>query len=215
LCAEKRVKDLALEFDLHQSFFIFQLIAVLEQQWLGSHSNPERDRMFGFDSCFQQFVLKRADYSFAKARAPHLFASLIELMKLIEASRPIPDEEQHAADEEATLRLAGVEDEKIKENVRRVRRMERDKLRAAHVSPTLLPKLGAYFFQIVIVLQRLTGFAHVREMIYRANSVDIRHYLSHRADDPLLERLDHIEDPFFHSAAETLIQIVDDMVKAT
>jgi hypothetical protein len=55
------------------------------------------------------------------------------------------------------------------------------------------------------------SFSVIRECVGRENSVDLRHHLSKRADDALLERI-HIQDPMFERTASILVDLVENLL---
>lgn len=169
---EKLVQNLAFEFDIRQAMCIAQLVPLLEHAWLSAIDNPDRDRIFGFEDCFRAFVLKRHDdRTFARLRAPRIFARVIELLKILESGQPVPDEEAHSASEETTLRIAGVEDPVIKANVLRLKAAERARLREQQLAPQETKRVCFYIHEVVAV--RFSCFPSLSRSCARSNVADI------------------------------------------
>ena len=169
----KRLEQLRFEFDLNQLSFMFQLIPLLEQQWMMALGQPERDTVYGFDDLFRSLVL-RANPVFHQTRAPRLFGRLVDLLKLIHTGMPAPEVDD--ATQEKEFKLKGVENPAIVSTLKATAKLERDKRNQWALSPSELKRLWWRLYQSVWVMKRLIeGFAPVREHVVRINNIDIRY----------------------------------------
>ena len=200
---EKELATLLLEFDLAQNSFIFQFQALLEQHWL--ISEPSDRDLFSFDLLFSQ-MCNRFDIS---DRIACIFSRIMSILRDLERGT------NNDSADEMTLRLRGVEDEQILENIKS--QLEKEKKEMREQTPLLtvlqVKRLSYFLFQLGTVMKRLVDrFPRAKEGIIKKHKVTIKHNLMDGCDDPILERL-QIDLPMFAKAESVILSCMEECMK--